>query len=166
MQNGFASSQGRFAALFHIRAMQRGTIAQSFCSLGRLRLEVSVGCLVVRTVRGERHEAAGVYFIVVIKQSESIEYIDLYRFLWRNDSLSVTCRNKRWLSPPASAWHRRTTNEYVRGRLSRSIMLTPSSRPKSFFCRMKKLRHPKIPLLRGCLTGLYQREPPRHRKTD
>ena len=48
MQNGLASSQGRFAALFHIRAMMRGTIAWLFGGRGGLRLVVAVGFRVAR----------------------------------------------------------------------------------------------------------------------
>ena len=61
MQNGLASSQGRFAALFHIRAMMRGKIAWLFGRRGGLRLVVAVGFRVARTIRVGHRVAAEVF---------------------------------------------------------------------------------------------------------
>ena len=61
MQNGLASSQGRFAALFHIRAMMRGKIAWLFGGRGGLRLGVAVGFRVARTIRVGHRVAAEVF---------------------------------------------------------------------------------------------------------
>ena len=63
MQNGPASSQGRFAALFHIRAMMRGKIAWLFGGRGGLRLvvAVAVGFRVARTIRVGHRVAAEVF---------------------------------------------------------------------------------------------------------
>ena len=81
MQNGLASSQGRFAALFHIRAMMRGKIAWLFGGRGGLRLVVAVGFRVARTIRVGHRVAAEVFEVFLHPLDEDDQYMySSYRY--------------------------------------------------------------------------------------